>query len=146
MYNDDMAFINWNDSLNLGLKNIDGQHRQIVSHINDLQEAVKKFEGSRKVGAIFGEIVRDIQTHFAEEEYLFDLWNYPEAEAHRIVHKELEKQIKELESSIQGGALPITDNVLTFIRDWFLTHMTGSDLVFAVWMKREGHSDGKHAQ
>lgn len=136
-----MAFINWNDSLNLGIAVIDDQHRYLAALINDLYDAVKNFEEARKVRAIFATIVRDIYTHFADEERLFESWEYPEANAHKLVHRNLEKQITELESSLHGGTMPITENVLIFIRDWFLTHMTGSDLVYAVWMRHRGYSD-----
>lgn len=136
-----MAFINWNDSLNLGIVEVDAQHQHLISLINELHDRVRGGGSRESVEGLLTEISDEIKAHFAAEERYFDRFLYPERESHRSIHSLLVRQIEELLEQTREGALPVTDSVLLFVKDWFLTHMTGSDLVYAVWMKHKGFVD-----
>ncbi len=141
-----MAFINWNDSLNLGIVEVDAQHQNLIRLINELHDRVKGGGNQGEIEAVLGEISAEIKEHFAAEERYFDLFLYPERDSHRGIHGLLVRQIDELLEQTRDGAMPVTDSVLQFVKDWFLTHMTGSDLVYAVWMKHKGFVDPQNGR
>lgn len=130
-----MAFIEWNDTLNTNITEIDEQHRQIVALINALSEAVRNRAAESDMKALFEAIARDTKAHFETEERLFRMHSYPERSAHAELHRQLETQVESLSSKIRTGAMPVNDSVLLFLRDWFITHIEGSDRLFGFWIQ-----------
>ncbi len=138
-----MAFINWNDSLDLGIDEIDAQHRELVALVNALHEAAGNSATPGELKDLVSRVAGDIARHFETEERIFRVYGYPEAERHAAIHRSLIAQIGDLKARMSDGNLTVTETVLEFLRDWFLTHTTGSDLVYAVWMKNNGFIDPK---
>lgn len=133
-----MAFINWNDTLDLGIAEIDREHRELADAVNELYVKAKDAAGYDELKGIIADIMQRIEAHFATEERIFKEYGYPEATTHAKLHRTLEDQLRALQRQIEEGGLPFSDTVLTYVKDWFLTHTTGSDLVYAVWMKSRG--------
>ena len=46
-----MALIQWNDSLKVGVAEIDKQHQKLVDMINDLHDAMRQGQGNAVPGA-----------------------------------------------------------------------------------------------
>lgn len=130
-----MAFIEWNDTLNTKITEIDEQHRQIVALINALSEAVRNRTAESDMKALFEAIAKDAKVHFETEERLFRMHSYPERSAHAELHRQLENQVESLSNIIRTGAMPVNDSVLLFLRDWFITHIEGSDRLFGLWIQ-----------
>jgi len=133
-----MAFVNWNDSLDIGINDIDRDHRSLAAALNELYELAKRNADNEALRAALHEILRIAEDHFATEERIFREYGYPETEAHVSVHQTLLKQVKDFAERFDTGHIPFNDTILSFIKVWFLTHTTGSDLVYAVWMKQRG--------
>lgn len=136
-----MAFINWNETLDLGIGEIDREHRELAEAVNELYTKAKDAAGYGELKGIIEGIMKSIEAHFATEERIFRVYDYPEAETHANLHRTLEDQLRSLQRQLEDGGLTFSDTVLTYVKDWFLTHTTGSDLVYAVWMKNLGFID-----
>lgn len=78
-----MAFVNWNDSLSVGIVEVDNQHKKLVGMLNDLSEAMKARKGNEVLGKIISDVVAYTRTHFAVEEKYFAQFCYPDAAEHK---------------------------------------------------------------
>jgi hemerythrin len=68
---------------------IEQQHHALVSLINKLDDAVKNDEPLHRVEGIIDDVIAYSRFHFAAEERLMDLYQYPHVEAHKDKHKQL---------------------------------------------------------
>ncbi len=133
-----MPFINWNETLDLGIAIIDREHREFAKAVNDLHLRAKDAADTAELKGHMKGLLASIEAHFATEERFFAEYGYPDAEAHAKLHRDLENQLTDLIDKLSRDQLPFTDTVLTFVKDWFLTHTTGSDLVYTLWMRNHG--------
>ena len=133
-----MAFLNWNDNLNIGILQIDVQHKNLVNMINQLYEAMSTGKGKEVVGKIVKEMAGYTITHFGTEEKLMQQHGYPELPQHKKEHELFVKKVQEFSSEIQKGNLIITSNVANFLKEWLIKHIQGTDKKYGPFLKEKG--------
>ncbi len=72
----------WGPKLILGIEEIDGQHKKLVSLINQLHKAMKLKKGSQNSGKILNSLADYTVYHFGYEEDLFEKYSYPGTAEH----------------------------------------------------------------
>ena len=75
-----MELISWKDSLNVGIVEIDEQHKKLVGLINKLFEAMANGKSSEIMKSVLGELSNYVNTHFATEEKLMKQFGYEDYE------------------------------------------------------------------
>ncbi|WP_298439455.1 bacteriohemerythrin [Geobacter sp.] len=133
-----MALITWNDSLSVKVKQFDDQHKKLVDMVNQLFDAMKGGKGSQVLGDILRQLIAYTQTHFAAEERLMKQYAYPDFEAHKKEHNALVMQVLDLQKQFQEGKPVLTQNVMTFLRDWLSRHIQGDDRKYGVFFNGKG--------
>ena len=133
-----MALITWNDSLSVKVKQFDDQHKKLVDMVNQLFDAMKGGKGSQVLGDILRQLIAYTQTHFAAEERLMKQYAYPDVEAHNKEHNALVMQVLDLQKQFQEGKAVLTQNVMTFLRDWLSGHIQGDDRKYGVFFNGKG--------
>ncbi|WP_298439447.1 bacteriohemerythrin [Geobacter sp.] len=133
-----MALITWNDSLSVKVKQFDDQHKKLVDMVNQLFDAMKGGKGSQVLGDILRQLIAYTQTHFAAEERLMKQYAYPDYEAHKKEHNALVMQVLDLQKQFQEGKPVLTQNVMTFLRDWLSRHIQGDDRKYGVFFNGKG--------
>ena len=88
-------FVEWSDDLSVGIEEIDSQHKVLVDLVNQMHEAIHQRHGSDVVIDILNQLTDYTRIHFAVEESLMRILNYPGYEDHRDVHEELVQHIIE---------------------------------------------------
>ena len=66
-----MSLIVWDDSLSVNVTEIDRQHQQLVSMLNDLHNAMKAGHGKEMLRNILSGLINYTDTHFKTEEKYF---------------------------------------------------------------------------
>jgi len=126
MYNKCMT-IPWKDDYNLGIKEIDDQHKRFIGILNELYDAIKEMQMSEKVGAILESLDAYTNMHFATEEKYFETFHYLDAEHHKEEHKGFKAKLFELKNarfaSESEMALAFTDA----LESWLIDHIATSD-------------------
>ncbi|MFP4526410.1 MAG: bacteriohemerythrin, partial [Bacteroidales bacterium] len=97
-----MSFIQWKDSMATDIDEIDTQHMQLVSLINDLYEAMSKGQGKEKLNEIFNELFDYAKTHFFTEEKLMLVYGFPGYEEHKKEHQNFVEEIKKYKGKFEG--------------------------------------------
>ncbi len=119
--------IRWNSTYELGVKEIDEQHMKLVDIINDFYNAFATAQAHEKIGEIIGELVNYTVFHFTAEEEIFANSNYPDTNEHRAKHKEFVDELKRYHQEVKDGNMTTTYDLMTFLRDWLLKHIMGTD-------------------
>ncbi|MCF6365326.1 MAG: bacteriohemerythrin [Bacteroidales bacterium] len=121
------VLIRWNSTYELGHKEIDEQHMKLVDIINDFYNAFATAQAHEKIGGIIGELVNYTVFHFTAEEEIFKNSTYPETEQHIKTHKEFVDKLKKYHQEVKDGNMTTTYDLMTFLRDWLLEHIMGTD-------------------
>lgn len=120
-------FVEWSDDLSVGVEEIDEQHKVLVDMINDMHEAIHQRHGSDAVQEILAKLADYTRIHFAVEESLMRILNYPEYEAHHEQHKELLAHVVELQEKVRTGKTSIGFELMHFLKVWLTKHIMESD-------------------
>jgi hemerythrin len=132
-------FISWNDNISVGIQEIDEQHKQLVELINRLYDAMVQGENKQDAAReILTELTQYTIVHFAVEESLFRIFDYPEYESHREHHQELRDQVADINARIQEGERMITPELLFFLRKWITNHIMVEDKAYAPFLLEKG--------
>jgi len=136
-----MAFIDWREDYNLGIKEIDDQHQKMVEIINRLFELSNENEidNQEKIETVLKEASDYAVYHFATEEKYFDLFKYEKSESHIDIHNKYRAKIKELSEKYQQTKDKTVFFELTdFLQDWWVWHINNTDREYVALFKANG--------
>ncbi len=128
----------WDSSLQLGIGEIDGQHKQLVAMINDLHRAMRQRQTMTILGDILERLVSYTVYHFGNEEKLFQQHGYPEYDQHKKAHENLVSKVKEIKTKINRGDATISMELMDFLTDWLTTHIKGTDRKYVPFLQGKG--------
>ncbi len=135
-----MAIIEWSPALSVKVKKFDEQHKMLVDLVNQLHDAMKAGQGSVAVGTVLQSLIAYTSTHFEDEEQLMQTHGYPDLERHTAEHENLVNQVLELQTKFQSGGAVLTITVMSFIKDWLVTHIQGEDKKYGIYFNAKGIS------
>ena len=134
-----MARIEWTSSLSVNIQDIDLQHRQLVELIAELQEAHAQGAAKDLMLPAFRKLNSYVREHFSTEERLLELHGYPDLITHRKLHDAFIDTLLHLDLDYLNGKVDITNDLLAFLENWFVTHVTGADQRYAEYLTEHGH-------
>jgi len=126
-----MAFMEWNDSYNLGIKEIDEQHQNLFALVNKMYNYVVQGAEQNATRKILEELIDYTLLHFATEEAEFKRQQYPKFEEHKQEHDDLVRIVWEFQGRVREKSITISFEVLEMLSDWLKNHTTHSDLEYA---------------
>ena len=129
--------IEWRDSLTIGVADIDAQHKQLLSHFNQLLKACETGKGVEELKKLLGFLDGYVIKHFNEEESLQRLRNYPGYEAHKKEHAAFIARLKVLKQEIntEGVALHHVIETNHLLLKWLLHHISTVDVQLGTFLK-----------
>ncbi len=127
----------WGPKLILGINEIDDQHKELVSLINQLHKAMKLKKGSQKSGEILKVLADYTVYHFGFEEELFEKYNYPETAEHLTIHKGLVDQVVDFKTQFEEGKAALTMDLMSFLMDWLKDHIMQTDKKYVPFLKEK---------
>jgi hemerythrin len=130
----------WSPALSVNVKQFDDQHKKLVNMVNDLHDAMKIGKGNEVLGKILDGLISYTASHFADEERLMTTHAYPGFSAHKVEHEKLVKQVLELQQKFRSGQPILTNNVMTFLKDWLVKHIQGDDKKYGIYFNSKGIS------
>ncbi len=119
----------------VGVAEIDHQHRQLVRMANRLNDAIRAGEDAGHVAHLFEELVRYAGFHFASEERYMARHDYPAREEHELRHAYLLQEIAHVRERMQPGS-ELT--ALQTIKDWLLDHIDNADKDLGLFLSGRG--------
>jgi len=128
----------WKSEYALGIEDIDFQHHYFLNLINRLSDELRMATDQKRRSALIAELNAYARFHFVSEENIMAKAGYPDLENHRQHHLDLISQLNSREAMLQ---LEKTDaraeDIVKFLVEWFLSHTTGEDRLFAEFFHRQ---------
>ena len=130
--------IEWEDSFATGVSLFDQQHKKLFDMINELHDAMQQKRSRDAIGRILNGLAEYTVNHFAEEERCFARTGYAEEAQHKQLHKKLVDQVVELLGKFNNGETLMTQEVITFLKDWLINHIQGVDKRYGPHLNKNG--------
>ncbi len=124
-------FVEWTDALSVGIEEIDEQHKLLVDLVNKMHEAIHQRHGSEVVNSILKDLADYTRIHFAVEESLMRILNYPDYEAHKEIHEELLHSVTDLQEKVATGKKSIGFELMHFLKTWLTKHIMEEDMQYS---------------
>ena len=133
-------FVKWDEKLNVGIEEIDEQHKQLVAFTNELyagctsgkEEANEQFKNTIK------KAVKYVKIHFKTEEDLMVKYDYPYYLAHKKEHGDFVKRILQEVKNFEDKKLFVPNRFVRFLKDWLLRHIALSDQKYKSFFQDKG--------
>ena len=133
-----MAFLEWDNSYSTGIPSMDSQHQKLVQLINALHTAMSEGRGNDVMGPVLDRLVTYTAVHFNAEESLMKLHHFPNYDAHKVEHEKLKQQVADFQTKVNTGKASISVQVLQFLKDWLLNHISDSDKQYGGYLSARG--------
>jgi len=135
-----MSLMKWSSELSVNISEIDNQHKKLVDLINALHAAMISGKGKDVLEAIFSELIEYTKTHFSFEENLMGRHNYSDITSHKLAHKQLTEKVLGFYNDYKTGKIGLPVLIFSFLKDWLITHIAGTDKKYAPFLNAKGVS------
>lgn len=126
----------WSGNFSVGVGSVDGQHQNLFALCRELHDAMVAGQGKAALSRILDRLVQYTVVHFAHEERLMRLHDYPGLAEHKAQHEALTKRVLQFQQEFESGRAAITVQLLQFLRNWLQQHIQGSDQKLAPYLKQ----------
>jgi hemerythrin len=133
-----MALMEWSPAFSVKVKKYDDQHKKLLDLVNQLHEAMKAGEGNNVLGTVLQSLISYTGSHFADEEKMMQANAYPDYTKHKAAHEALVKKVLDLQQKFQAGNAMLTMSVLSFLKEWLVTHIQGEDKKYGIYFNSKG--------
>ncbi len=130
--------VEWSDSLSVGVKQIDDQHKMLVNMINDLHQAMRQRRAKEVLLDLVGKLADYTVTHFGTEEKLFDKYGYPDTAKHKEIHAKFVAKVQETAEQLRAGTATVSMDLMRFLKDWLVGHIQGTDKKYTEFLHSKG--------
>ena len=115
--------------LSVGFEEIDGQHRQLLRHVEVATEAVASDDLSR-VRAALSELGDYLVAHFSDEEAFMAQASYPERARHKAAHDIFLQDFLQLGQELEtSGLTPLVRQwIVARVPEWIRFHVHVNDI------------------
>lgn len=115
----------WTESYRLNVQAMDDEHQVLIQKMNFLFDEIStnKIE---KIKEAFDDLAAFAIKHFKDEERYFDSIEYPYAESHKKLHRDLINKVTEFGEKI-GSPQFDPDLLCSFLKDWLMRHILEID-------------------
>lgn len=122
-----MAYIDWSPDYDLGIAEIDRQHRRLVEIVNRLHDAMVQRSPKSAMQGVVCDLATYTEFHFAYEERLMQSMDLPDWEAHRSEHRVLAHEIRSFETDLAVGRLSVSMDLMAVLQRWLLNDVLHAD-------------------
>lgn len=124
--------IEWKDSFNTGVREIDEQHHILVNTLNAANAKMAEDVSIDFVEEITQDLLSYALYHFETEEELMQEYGYndgsaADAELHHQQHRSFSSKVVAVRDNLRAG-IPISrEDLLTFLNNWLVNHILHTD-------------------
>lgn len=133
-----MDLITWNEALSVNIKEINVQHKKLISMINELNSAMGSGKGKEIMGGVLSGLVDYTKSHFAAEEGLLQKHQYPGYLNHKAEHDKLTKQVVDIANTFNAGKAVVTVEIMSFLKNWLTNHIQAIDKKYSSHLNAKG--------
>ncbi len=129
----------WNETLSVGVKTLDDDHKKLVDMINELVDGITSNRRQESLSQILDKLIHYTRFHFRREEEYFARTGYTAAAHHASEHRELIRQVTDLQARFRsGGASLLSLEVMKFLKEWLVHHIMVEDKNYRAHLNANG--------
>jgi hemerythrin len=126
----------WKPEYAIGIHSIDSQHRNLFAMFDELNQAMNEGQGNhRRMRRTLEWLVQYTKVHFAHEERLMLMQNYPGFRPHKTQHDALTRKVLALQNDYVEGKANMTGELVDFLKNWLVRHIQNTDARMAQALK-----------
>lgn len=122
--------IEWTQAMETGIRQIDVQHQELVSMLNEMDAAHANGRSTAALDDVLPRLTVYALFHFTEEEVLLAQVSEgtPFAERHQKEHRSFLDEVQRLIASrSQQSDSDLAEVLMLYLSDWLVLHITGTD-------------------
>lgn len=121
--------IEWSDDFDVGVSEMNDEHKIIINLIAALFEQNEKGENFERILDTVTELGAYTTKHFSDEEKFMESIGYPNIETHKLIHKKLLSDFTAHAQKIEETkTLPAA--FFDFLNMWLTAHIKGIDMKY----------------
>lgn len=131
-------YIEWTESLSVGVETIDKQHRELFDTVNKFMEAMGQNRGKVSVIETLEFLEKYVVVHFGTEEKYMDRTGYPHSKAHKREHNAFVNEFQDIKDRFLGHNKPTYLTLQVEIGHrlvkWLLDHISENDITLGRYL------------
>ncbi len=134
----------WKDRYNLGVSQIDQQHKELFSRVSNFVETLRSNDSwdkrVEKVNETLSFMKDYVITHFHDEEEYQKSIGYPEYESHKKIHQEMVAYVAHFaaEYEKEGFNEKMVQQFAGKLLAWLINHVAAEDQKIADYASKKG--------
>jgi len=128
----------WKSEYSVGVARLDEQHRKIFELLSTLQQAMLGKKSQDVLTGIIQELAQYAKMHFTSEEAYFQMYGYPDREAHKREHQEFIQKVHQFQADFAKGRATLSIEVFKFLSEWVKNRVLGSDKKYGPFLNSKG--------
>jgi hemerythrin len=134
-----MTFMTWTKEMSVGVASLDDDHKKLIGIINELHDGIVAGHKKEILAAVLDQLVDYTKFHFTKEEELFLKTKYLGASTHMMEHASFVSRITNLQERLKSAPVAMLDlELMSYLRNWLLTHIQGSDKKYGPRLNASG--------
>lgn len=121
--------LRWDDTMVLGIAEIDEQHKTIIEKFTELSEAFQAGNGTDAIPEMIAFLNDYAEMHFALEDKYMLTYAYPKIDVQRKEHSDFTRDVRELRKKMQqdGVSREISIETSGKLIRWIIQHISNHD-------------------
>lgn len=134
-----MASMQWNETLSVGVKTLDDDHKKLVDMINELVDGITSNRRQEALSQVLDNLIHYTRFHFRREEEYLTRTGYSATDHHIKKHRELIRQVTDLQARFKsGGPSLLSLEVMKFLTEWLTHHIMVEDKSYRAHLNAHG--------
>lgn len=126
----------WSESLSVGNPVIDEHHQRLIRLFNEVGQLVENEQKIPLFSTI--KVISELNVyaifHFKEEERLMEINNFPELEAHKLLHNEFIDTLTKFKDEYLHSDPLVNYELFDFLSKWILEHIMNEDQKYSEYI------------
>ena len=130
--------INWSDGYSVNIKEMDEQHKKLVSLINGFYDALQASMELDAIPSLLDGVIDYTKTHFSSEEELMKQHGFPEYEEQKAAHDDFTKKVLDMQKRYKAGEKNVAGKVALLLSSWLMDHIVMKDKKYGAHLNSRG--------
>lgn len=131
-----MTFLSWRSEYEVGVTQIDAEHRSLFDLINEFHDAHARSDNRAEIPRLLNRLVAYAEEHFQHEEKLMRDNDYPLLEKHSGLHSDLVTSVFAINERLAADPAKAGAETLQLLKNWLADHIVKEDIDFAEFLRR----------